>query len=273
RDRGYWGRPGLTAQRFVPDPFSGVAGSRLYRTGDLVCWRPDGGLEFLGRSDHQVKVRGFRVELGEVETALAAHDAVAACVVIAHRHDDGPVQLVAYVQPVSGRAVSVAQLREFMAERVPQYMVPSSVMVLDRLPLSPNGKVDRAALPSAQDDRAAAARQFVAPRDALERLIARAWAEVLGAEPIGIHENFFELGGHSLHAAQATSRIERTLRTRLSVRELFDNPTVERLAACMRAEDGAAQRLERVAGVVEKVRDLTPAERAQRLRGTEGEIR
>src|SRR5439155_16642643 len=180
--------------------------------------------------DHQVKVRGFRVELGEVESVLGAHPAVAACLVVAHRRDDGPVQLAGYVQPETGRRVSVAELREYVAARLPDYMVPSSLIVLDRLPLNPNGKVDRAALPAPDAEKGKGDNDFVAPRDPVERVVADVWAEVLGVERIGVGDNFFELGGHSLHAAQVSGRIERTLRTRLSVRQLFEHPTVERLA-------------------------------------------
>ncbi|WP_239098787.1 amino acid adenylation domain-containing protein, partial [Micromonospora qiuiae] len=143
---GYWNRAGLTADRFVPDGFSGAVGGRLYRTGDVVCWRPDGSLEFVGRVDHQVKVRGFRVELGEVESVVVAHPAVASGVVVAVRSGDGPVRLVGYVQPVVGEPVSVAQLREFVGERLPEHMVPVSFVVMDSLPLNPNGKIDRRAL-------------------------------------------------------------------------------------------------------------------------------
>jgi hypothetical protein len=248
----------------VPDPYSGVPGSRLYRTGDLVLWRPDGRLEFVGRLDHQVKVRGFRVELGEVEAALAAHESVASCVVLAARSGDAPVQLVGYVQLHSGQKATPAGLREFVAARLPEYMVPAVVMVLDRLPLNPNGKIDRAALPAlrlAEDTGPA----FSAARGPVETVIAGVWAEVLGRSEVGVHDNFFELGGHSLHAAQVSGRVERTLRTPVSIRQLFDHPTVAGFAESVRTDSGDPGRVDQIAAVVLHVRDLSPAERDARV--------
>ena len=252
---GYWRRPGVTADRFVPDPFSGAAGARLYRTGDRVCWRPDGSLEFLGRDDHQVKVRGFRVELGEVEAALAEHESVAVCAVAARRAGDGPVRLVGYVQPARGGAVSVAALREFLGARLPGHMVPSSVVVLDRLPLNPNGKVDRAALPEPEAARAEAGGEFVAPRDPVEEVLAQTWAEVLGVDRVGVLDDFFALGGHSLQAVQIVFRIRNTFGVDLGIKRILDARRLADLATAVRAELDRSTALAEALSFVESLPD------------------
>jgi acyl-coenzyme A synthetase/AMP-(fatty) acid ligase/aryl carrier-like protein len=194
---GYLGRPGLTAERFVPDP-AGGPGSRRYRTGDLARRGADGILTFQGRTDHQVKIRGHRIELGEVEAVLAGHPGVAGCVSVAV---DG--RLVAYLTPPPGGAVpSVPELRRFAAERLPDYMLPASLVTLTELPLTPNGKVDQAALPAPDDSRPAVAEGYLAPRDEHERTLAAIWSELLGVARIGVHDNFLELGGDSILAVR-----------------------------------------------------------------------
>ncbi|WP_214108308.1 non-ribosomal peptide synthetase [Acrocarpospora catenulata] len=257
---GYWGRPGHTARSFVPDPFSGTAGARLYRTGDLVRWTSDGTLEFLGRIDHQLKIRGFRVELGEVELALSALPQVRACAVVALQPEGGPVELVGYVQPRAG--ADVVALREALAGELPDHLIPAHLILVDRLPLNPNGKIDTAALPAPRSARAGLG--LAPPEGPVEQLLAEVWAEVLGRAELGAEDDFFELGGHSLDALKVTTRIERALRTPLSVRELFQHKTVRRLAAALRERD--ADRMDRVARVVLAVRSLTPEEREARLR-------
>ncbi|HET6230939.1 MAG TPA: non-ribosomal peptide synthase/polyketide synthase, partial [Longimicrobiaceae bacterium] len=226
--RGYLGRPGTTAEAFVPDPFSGVLGARMYRTGDRARWLEDGGLAFLGRVDEQVKVRGFRIEPGEIEAALVAHSAVRDAAVIARPDASGTLALAAYVVPASGDAPSAADLRAFLAESLPDYMVPAAFVSLPALPLTTSGKVDRRALP-APDAAALSDSAFVAPRTPTEELVASAWREVLGAARVGIHDNFFALGGHSLVATRVISRI-RALGVELPLRALFDAPTVAALA-------------------------------------------
>jgi acyl carrier protein len=224
--RGYLRRPELTAEKFVPNPF-GEAGSRLYRTGDLGRYLKDGTIEFLGRLDHQVKVRGYRIELGEVEATLLSHPAVRECVAAAAPGPAGDPRLVAYVVP--GGAADPAAWRSHLKERLPDYMVPSLFVEVGALPRTPNGKVDRGALP-APVGRDSGAGEYVAPRGAVEEAIAEAWREVLGLERVGVHDDFFALGGHSLVLMQVISRIHAILGVELSVRSFFDHPTVSELA-------------------------------------------
>ncbi len=225
--RGYLGRPALTAERFVPDPFAWEPGARMYRSGDRVRRLAGGGLEFVGRVDFQVKVRGFRIEPGEVEAAVAAHPAVRQALVLVREDRPGDRQLIAYVTAADGASAEPRALREWTAERLPDYMVPAAFVVLERLPLTPNGKVDRGALPPPVRE---AGESFVAPRTGLEREIAAAWEEVLQVERVGVDDNFFELGGHSLLLARLHRRLRDALGLELSVVDLFRFPTVAALA-------------------------------------------
>ncbi|MFK0114250.1 phosphopantetheine-binding protein, partial [Streptomyces sp. NPDC091217] len=222
--RGYLNRPGLTAGRFVACPFG--AGERMYRTGDLVRWLGEGELEYVGRADDQVKVRGFRIEPGEIEAVLAEHPEVAQAAVVV-RTDKGP-RLVAYTVPVTGQVVRPDVLRARLRERLPEYMVPSAFVVLDALPLTPNGKLDRRALPAPERQPAAPGR---APRTATEHLIAGLFAEMLGVAEIGLDDSFFDLGGHSLLATRLIARVRSILGVELRLGDLFDAPTVAELAA------------------------------------------
>jgi acyl-CoA synthetase (AMP-forming)/AMP-acid ligase II/acyl carrier protein len=232
--RGYLGRPELTAEKFVPDGFGEAPGARLYRSGDRVRWLPAGELEFLGRVDHQLKVRGFRVEPGEIEAALRTHERVRDAAVLLREDVPGRQRLVAYVTGDAGVEVGPAELREllaelrgYLAERVPEYMVPGAFVGLERLPLTPNGKLDRRALPAPEWTPG---EEHVAPRTVVEELVAASWAEVLGLERVGVTENFFALGGHSLLATQVVSRLRETLGVEVPLRTLFELPTVEALA-------------------------------------------
>ncbi|HEU0076142.1 MAG TPA: amino acid adenylation domain-containing protein, partial [Longimicrobiaceae bacterium] len=253
--RGYHGRPELTAERFVPDPFGRHAGARLYRTGDRACWRADGTLEYVGRTDEQVKVRGYRIEPGEIEAVLLAHPAVREAAVVAREDEPGARRLVAYVT-ASGAAPSTAELRAFLAERVPEYMVPAVFVPLGEMPLTPNGKIDRRALPAPEGDRSAAAAEFQDARTETERQLAEIWAALLKLESVGVHDNFFELGGDSILGIQVVARAKRA-GIKLSTQHVFKHPTVAELAqvagtaAPARAEQGA------VAGEV----PLTPVQR------------
>ncbi|MGH2510843.1 MAG: non-ribosomal peptide synthetase, partial [Ktedonobacteraceae bacterium] len=200
--RGYLNRPDLTAERFVPNPFSAEAGTRLYKTGDLARYLPDGTVEYLGRVDQQVKVRGFRIELGEIEAVLQQHPAVQTALVIANEDHPGEKRLVAYIVLHPKHTVTVTELRGFLADRLPAYMLPSAYLNLETLPLTANGKIDRRALPSPEAFRPTMKGIFVAPRNPDEETLANIWREVLALEQVGIHDNFFELGGHSLIAIQ-----------------------------------------------------------------------
>ncbi len=198
--RGYLGRPDLTAEKFIPNPFSNEPGARLYKTGDRVRYRPDGNIEFLGRIDHQVKIRGFRIELGEIETAIGQHPEVRDCVVIVITKESGDKQLVAYVVPKLSM-LTASKLRSFLQQKLPNYMVPAAFVVLESLPLTSNGKVDRRALP-APDKSSFTDTGFVPPSNALERQLAQIWSEILDVESVGVKDNFFALGGHSLLAVR-----------------------------------------------------------------------
>jgi amino acid adenylation domain-containing protein len=232
--RGYWNRPGLTAERFLPNPFSAEPGSRLYRTGDLGRYRVDGAVDFLGRSDHQVKIRGFRIELGEIESVLSQHPAVAQSLVLSREDAPGDHCLVAYIV-ADGRQADESELRSFVRKHLPEPMAPSAFVFLDSLPLTPNGKVDRSALPTPDQGGAALEMSYVAPRTPAEKSVAEIWAEVLKVDRVGIHDNFFELGGHSLKATQVISRTNKKFQIQLPLRNLFETPTVAGLAESVQA--------------------------------------
>ncbi|HVG08475.1 MAG TPA: non-ribosomal peptide synthase/polyketide synthase [Thermoanaerobaculia bacterium] len=224
--RGYLGRPDLSAERFVPDPFSGRPGARLYRTGDLVRRRQDGALEFLGRADNQVKIRGFRIELGEIESVLGSHLAVRECAVVVREDVEGAKRLVAYLALEGG---DVETLRNELREKLPEYMVPTAFVVLPSLPLTPNGKVDRRALPSPIEERREV--ELSGERSPVEELLAGIWARVLGVPDVAPHESFFELGGHSLLATRMISRVRTVLGVELPMRAVFEEPTLAGFAA------------------------------------------
>lgn len=229
--RGYLNRLELTAERFIQDPFSSQPNARLYKTGDLCRWTSDGNIEFLGRLDHQVKIRGFRVELGEIETALLSHVAVRSCVVIAREDRPGEKRLVAYVVPNETEG-SMSALRAHLGAKLPDYMIPSVFVFLDAMPLTPNGKVDRKALPAPEFDRAALSMRFVAARTRIERILTSIWSDVLGLDTIGIHDNFFELGGNSLLGIRLISRAAKAGLV-LTVRQLFESPTIDGLVKAL----------------------------------------
>ncbi|MFL5382180.1 MAG: non-ribosomal peptide synthetase, partial [Longimicrobiaceae bacterium] len=221
---GYLGRPGLTAERFVVDPFAAEAGARMYRTGDLGRWLPDGTIEFVGRTDFQVKIRGFRIEPGEIEARLLAHEAVREARVIVREEQPGEKRLVAYV--VGG--VEAEGVREHLRRSLPEYMVPAAIVVLERLPLTPNGKLDRKSLPA--PEHAADTDRYVAPRTPVEEVLAGIWAEVLRLERVGVHDSFFDLGGHSLLIMRLLADIQATFDLEISIRTVFSMSTLEAMA-------------------------------------------
>ena len=227
--RGYLNRPELTAKKFIPDPFSSKPGNLLYCSGDLGRQLPNGDLEYLGRIDQQVKLRGFCIELGEIESVLAGHPAIRECVVVARDNPAGEKSLVAYLV-VRDAVPTVAELRAFLLQRLPDYMVPASFVTLPALPLTPHGKVDRQALPAPDENRLAAGTGFVAPRTPTEIKLAALWRELLALPQVGIHDNFFALGGHSLLAVRIVFRIQETFQVGLPVKTISECPTIAELA-------------------------------------------
>lgn len=233
--RGYLNQPEQTAAKFVRDPFSEEPAARMYKTGDMVRYLPDGNLEFVGRIDFQVKIRGFRIELGEIEAVLEKHPAVAQAVVIA-RETNGEKKLVAYIKP-SQSAGDGGELLRYLKPLLPEYMVPARMVFVESFPLTPNGKVDRKALPEPPAEEASAREDFVAPRDEFEKKMAVLWAQVLGKPAVGVHDNFFDLGGHSLLALRLTSRIEKAFGRKLTLTALLQAPTVAELTRFVRDEE------------------------------------
>jgi microcystin synthetase protein McyB len=228
--RGYLNRPDLTVEKFIDDPFSKTAGARLYRTGDLARYLPGGEIEYLGRTDHQVKIRGFRIELGEIEAVLGGHKDISKVMVIVREDLPGDKQLAAYIVPKGARTLSQIELRNYLNEHLPEYMVPSAFVLLDKFPLTPSGKIDRKALPVPESLGMMSEVEYVAPRTEIERTITDIWQIVLHVEKIGVNDNFFDLGGHSLRMAQVHSKLREKLQRELSMLELFKYPTIHSLS-------------------------------------------
>jgi fengycin family lipopeptide synthetase B len=254
--RGYLERPELSGERFIPDPFGAEPGARLYRTGDLARYLADGDLEYLGRIDHQVKIRGFRVELGEIEAALRTHGDIGEAVVLAREETAGEKRLVAYLVKAPGAAPSISELREFLKEKLPEYMTPAAFVMLDALPMTENGKMDRRALPAPDAARPDLEEAYVAPRNAREERLAEIWARVLGLERVGIHDNFFELGGDSILSIQIIARANQA-GLRLTPKQVFQCQTVAELAGVV--ETAPAPEAEQ--GLVTGPAPLTPIQR------------
>jgi amino acid adenylation domain-containing protein len=262
--RGYLGRPDLTAEKFVPDPFG--AGARLYRTGDLARLLPDGAIHFLGRIDHQVKIRGFRIEPGEIESALVRHPEVREAVVLVREDLPGGRGLAAYLVPQDNADLSAGDLRAFLKGTLPDHMIPAAFVTLAEMPLNANGKLDRKALPAPQPLPAQSAAEYVAPRDAVEQLVARMFCQVLGCERIGIHQNFFEAGGHSLLATQVVARLRRTLGIKLPLRIFFDRPTVAELVREITTNEERPGQIARIARARQAIEGMTPEQIKEQLR-------
>lgn len=278
--RGYLNRPGLTAEKFVQ---LWVVGNRLsvngnpslntdhgspntvYRTGDLARFRADGNIEYLGRIDQQVKIRGFRIEPGEIEAVLSEHEAVRETAVLARADSSGNKRLVAYVVTQPGQTADALTLRAFLKDRLPEYMVPALVMLLEEMPLTPSGKINRRALPEPDESARAVAQAFVAPRTAVESIVAKVWSEILGVARVGIHDNFFDLGGHSLLATQVISRLKSSFKNNLPLRTLFESPTVAELAAEIVRLEAQPGQAEKMAAILQKLGGMTPEQMKQLL--------
>ncbi len=259
--RGYVGRPAATAAGFVPNPHATSTGERIYRTGDLARRVAGGDLEFLGRKDEQVKIRGFRIELGEIEHVLLAHEGVKMAVVTSAPDPRGDRSLAAYVvASAEGAMPKLAELREFLASRLPDFMVPSALALLPSLPRTPSGKIDRQALPAPNFGAAAEDRGFVEPRSPLEAEVASIWAEVLKLDRVGVEDDFFSLGGHSLLAMQIMSRLQEAFRTQLPLVLLFQAPTVDRLSAAMQELEERPGEMARIARALKRLRELSSAD-------------
>ncbi|WDD36586.1 amino acid adenylation domain-containing protein (plasmid) [Nostoc sp. UHCC 0926] len=258
--RGYLNSSELTTTKFIPNPFNNAPKEKLYKTGDRVRYLPDGNLEFLGRIDSQVKIRGFRIELGEIESALKQHPKIQEVVVLAREDEPGNQRLVAYVVMNQGQTSNTSELRLFLQNKLPEYMMPSAFVVLKKLPLNPNGKVDRLALPSPDTARPDLEDTFVAPRTPVEKLLAQIWSEVLRLERVGVHDNFFDLGGHSLLATQVVSRLRNAFEVDLAVRDLFETPTIADLAVIIAQRLAQATDSELLAQAFAEIEQLSQEE-------------
>ena len=232
--RGYLNREELTRERFVPDRFTNRSGALLYRSGDLARYLPNRDIEYLGRIDDQIKIRGFRIELGEVEAALSRHPSVAQCVVVAREVVRGDKRLVAYCRPTAGQELSIAGLRDHLKKDLPDYMIPSSFMIVEEFRLTAHGKIDRKALPAPSENQLAAQTDFAAPRDAIEQMLCQLWSRILRIKRVGLRDNFFELGGHSLLAVRIVVEIEKLFHKRLPLATLLQAPTIAQLSGVLR---------------------------------------
>jgi len=259
--RGYLNNPPATAERFIPHPYSSTPGARLYRSGDLVRHLPGGNIDFLGRLDHQVKVAGYRIELGEVEAAMVQHQAVRECVVVVRADAHGDARLVAYIVPDDGAVLpDTPAWRRYLADSLPSHMIPSLFVELETLPLTPGGKVDRRSLPAPDTMGNGAGPDHVAPRTAVEEVLAGIWREVLAVKSVGIHDNFLDLGGHSMLAMRCVSAIRQVFRIELPLRVLFESANLAELAQALTAYEDRPGGLEKIARVLQKVKGISREE-------------
>ncbi|MEO7020166.1 MAG: amino acid adenylation domain-containing protein, partial [Ktedonobacteraceae bacterium] len=266
--RGYLARPDVTAERFIPHPFSSIPGARLYKTGDLACYLPDGNIQFLGRGDTQVKVRGYRIELGEIEAMLATHPCVRESVVIVREDIPTEKRLVAYVVSQDEQAQIATQLRHFLQGKLPEYMIPSAFILLDALPVTANGKVDQRVLPAPEKMEAVREVMYEAPRTPVEEVLVRIWTQVLHKEQVGIRDNFFALGGHSLLATQAISHMRQTFQTDIPLLYLFETPTIAGLAETLLTSETVPGRIAMIATYRQKIERMSGDEKQVFLQKT-----
>jgi amino acid adenylation domain-containing protein len=265
--RGYLNMPALTATRFLPNPFSVVAGDRLYRTGDRARFLEDREIEYLGRVDEQVKIRGFRIEVGEVEAAINRHELVRDVVVVPYEETPGDKRLSAYIVLHEQASSTTGELRDYLSAQLPAYMIPSFFVFMDALPLMQNGKIDKRALPVPNSVRPAMAHEYVAPRNELEEEIAKMWSKILRVERVGVYDNFFELGGHSLLAAQLVSRLRDTFNVELPIRSLFEALTIDGLAIAILHFQTQQGNPDEMAEALAELEDLAPeVQETERLR-------
>ena len=267
--RGYLGRPALTAEKFVPHPYSAEPGARLYRTGDLVRYQVDGNIEFLQRMDQQVKVRGFRVELGEIESLLNQYWAIVESVVVAGKDASGDTRLIAYIVPEEGVEPRSSEMWTFLQEKLPSYMLPSVFVTIKELPLTPNGKVDRRALPLPEEIGDEVSANFIAPRTVMEEAVAEIWRQTLGITQVGVESNFFDLGGHSLLATRVMSQIRERCGIELPLRVLFESPTIAALARKLEEAQPKETELGRILSMLENMENISEEEVTALLAQTE----
>jgi len=258
--QGYLNRPELTAEKFIGNPFSSNGKSRLYKTGDLARYLPDGNIDFLGRIDDQVKFRGYRIELGEIEAVLGQHDAIQQAVVVAREDQPGDRRLVAYAVASPGMSALASELRSYLQQKLPEYMVPAAFMFLESMPLTGNGKLDRKALPAPEQTRPDLNEEYTAPRTADEELLAGIWSEVLKVKKVGIYDNFFDLGGHSLLATQVVSRIRSAFSIEFPLRSLFELPTIAEVAAMIEQNQAKQASAPALAQMLSEVEAMTEEE-------------
>ena len=245
--RGYVNAPDWTAGKFIPDPFSRRPGRRLYSTGDVTHYLGDGTIKYLGRSDHQVKLRGHRIEIVEIEAALERHPVISQAAVELREDSRDEKFLVAYGVVKSGHTFSFAEMRGFLKDQLPEHMIPTNLLILDFMPLTPNGKIDRKSLPKPERYGGKATANFDPPRTPIEQVLAGVWGEVLGVDQVGIHDNFFEIGGHSILAIQVTSRLRDIFQSEFPLRSFLEAPTIAEFAGTMTRNAQEAARVQRIA--------------------------
>jgi acyl-CoA synthetase (AMP-forming)/AMP-acid ligase II/acyl carrier protein len=251
--REYLYRPELTAEKFIPNPFSDNPGDRLYKTGDRVRYLPDGKIAFLGRMDNQVKIRGYRIELGDIETALSQHSEVNQCVASIWEDNTGHNALVSYVVFKDSKKVGIPELRDFLKQKLPEYMIPSLFMEMDEIPLLPNGKTDRKSLPAPEQSRLELETVYIAPQSEVERIIAEVWKQVLRIEQVGLHDNFFDLGGHSLLLIQIHNKFQEVFKKEIPIAEMFRFPTIKALADHLVQEENDRVSIQQPIDSIEKL--------------------
>jgi acyl-CoA synthetase (AMP-forming)/AMP-acid ligase II/acyl carrier protein len=256
--RGYLGDEALTNERFITNPFTGVEGDRIYRTGELGRYLPDGNVEFVARAENQVSIRGFRVDLGEIESVLKNHDSISNAVVSLHENSSD--RLIAHLVPNAGASISLDEIRVFLRARLPGYMIPAAFIICDSLPLTPTGKIDRRRLAAVDLDKLDQPSMFVAPRTPIEESLAEIWGKVLNLNRVGIHNNFFDLGGHSLFAVQVVSRLREVFGVDLPLRVIFEAPTVAQMAAIITQNQAQSASDEELAHMLCEVEAMTEEE-------------